>query len=139
MTAKLKQATEYAKQQMQARRQLLTYAAIGILGLWVDLGGFYLLYNVFGVEKNLANFISQAVAILHNFVLNARFNFKKQDNLWRRLVSFYAVGTVGILITSTLFWIFTDNLGVSANIIKPIAMIIVFVTQYNLNRLISFR
>lgn len=115
------------------------YAIIGIIGLWVDLGGFYLLHNFFGMDKSLANLISSVLAILHNFILNALFNFRKRDQLGIRLLSFYAVGAVGILLTQLMFWLFTDWIGVNANIIKPFSVILVFVVQYNLNKRFSFR
>lgn len=123
----------------RSRQKLLTYVAIGILGLWVDLGGFYLLFNVFHLDKSLANLISSAAAIFHNFVLNALFNFKKRDKLPARLLSFYAIGIVGIGITQVLFWIFSDGLGITANVVKPIAVVVVFIVQYNLNKWLSFR
>lgn len=115
------------------------YAIIGIIGLWVDLGGFYYLYNFAGLDKSLANLISSALAIFHNFVLNAIFNFQKRDRLPLRLLSFYAVGIVGILITQLMFWIFTDTARIDANIIKPISVIVVFIVQFNLNKYFSFR
>lgn len=115
------------------------YITIGIIGLWVDLGGFYLLYNLFGIDKSFANLISSGLAIFHNFVLNALFNFQKRDQLGMRLLSFYAVGIVGILITQVMFWVLTDTLGITANIIKPISIIVVFIVQFNLNKYFSFR
>lgn len=127
------------KQLARTRQKLLTYIAIGILGLWVDLGGFFLLFNVFHVDKSLANLISSGAAIFHNFVLNALFNFKKRDKLPQRLLSFYAIGIVGIGITQALFWVFSDGLGITANVVKPIAVVVVFIVQYNLNKWLSFR
>lgn len=120
-------------------RQMWVYVFIGCLGLVVDLGIFYFLFNVAHFDKGLANLISSLLAIFHNFVMNALFNFKKSDRFWWRLLSYYSIGIVGIGITQLIFIIFTDNLGISANIIKPISIVFVFMVQYNLNKRISFR
>lgn len=127
------------KHQLEARKHMVTYAAIGILGLWVDLGGFYLLFNVFEVDKSLANFVSSVTAIFHNFILNYFFNFKNGNHFLRRLASFYAVGAVGIFLTQCMFWVFSDGVGITPNIVKPAAIVVVFVVQFNLNKVISFR
>ncbi|MFI8181271.1 GtrA family protein [Actinacidiphila glaucinigra] len=119
-------------------RQLIRYALVGGSGVVLDLVAFLLLFNVLGLDEQVANIISTSLGITNNFVLNAIFTFDKRDRLFVRFLRFYAVGLTGIALTYVLFQIFTSGLGIDANIVKAGSLPLVLATQFVLNRKWSF-
>lgn len=120
-------------------RQFVLYAIIGLSGVTLDVILFFVLYNFFHVEKDLATFISISCAITNNFLLNTFFNFKVTDNLLRRYGRFYAVGLTGIAMTDLIFFVCVDHLGINANIVKIASLLPVLLLQYSLNKRWAFK
>ncbi|MEV2212811.1 GtrA family protein [Streptomyces sp. NPDC050997] len=119
-------------------RQLVRYTLIGGSGVALDLGVFLLLHNLAGMDEQLANVISTALGIANNFVLNALFTFERRDRIVLRLLRFYAVGLTGVVLTYLLFLVFTDGLGIDANLVKAGSLPLVLALQFVLNRKWSF-
>jgi putative flippase GtrA len=103
-----------------------------------DMGLFYVLFNVMGVNYLIANAVSMSLGITNNFVLNAFFNFKKTDQFIIRFLKFYMVGILGILISNAILFIFHDLLGLDANIVKAISIVFIAILQFLLNKRVSF-
>jgi putative flippase GtrA len=120
-------------------QQFVTYSLIGISGVILDFVAFVVLFNALGVNPLLANFLSTSLGITNNFILNRHYNFKRTDYTLLRFASFYATGIVGIILSTLLLRVFHDNLGLDANLVKAVSIIIVVITQYSLNKHISFR
>ncbi|MEU0073336.1 GtrA family protein [Streptomyces sp. NPDC006332] len=119
-------------------RQLVRYTLIGGSGVALDLVVFLLLHNLAGTDEQLANVISTTLGIANNFVLNARFTFDRRDRIVLRFLRFYAVGLTGIALTYLLFLVFTDGLGIDANLVKAGSLPLVLALQFVLNRKWSF-
>lgn len=121
------------------RRTFLLYCLIGVTGVSIDYGSFLLLVNWLGVNYLLANAASTSLGIINNFFLNKFFNFKMHDRFWRRFVSFYAIGLLGLGVSTLLLYFIVVFLHVGPNYAKLATLIAVVIIQYNLNRMISFR
>ncbi|MFD3457954.1 GtrA family protein [Streptomyces sp. NPDC058691] len=119
-------------------RQLIRYGLVGGSGVLLDMASFLLLYNVLGLNEQVANVISTSLGITNNFVLNALFTFDKRDRLLVRFLRFYAVGLTGIVLTYVLFRIFSDGLGADPNLVKAGSLPLVLAVQFVLNRKWSF-
>ncbi|MGW0331382.1 GtrA family protein [Streptomyces sp. NPDC003011] len=119
-------------------RQLVRYTLIGGSGVALDLAAFLLLHNLAGMDEQLANVLSTTLGIANNFVLNALFTFGRRDRIVLRLLRFYAVGLTGIALTYLLFCVFTDALGIDANLVKAGSLPLVLALQFVLNRKWSF-
>ena len=63
----------------EIQRQFVAYSLIGVMGLSIDLIGFYFMSSVLKWHYLLANGISVYSAITHNFLWNALVNFKTKD------------------------------------------------------------
>ncbi|MEU5099428.1 GtrA family protein [Streptomyces sp. NPDC020996] len=122
----------------QTLRQLLRYTLIGGSGVALDLGVFLLLHNLAGLDEQVANALSTTLGIANNFVLNALFTFERRDRIVVRFLRFYAVGLTGIVLTNLLFLVFTDALGVDADLVKAGSLLPVLALQFVLNRKWSF-
>lgn len=120
-------------------QQLITYVAIGLLGIVFDTATFVILYRFAGINYMIANFTAMSVGICHNFLMNAFFNFKKTDKLHIRFLSFYGIGLVGVAISEIILFIFHDKLGIQAEIVKIASLPFIALFQFSLNKAISFR
>lgn len=119
-------------------RQLVRYTLIGGSGVLLDLLAFLLLHNSAGMDEQFANALSTTLGITSNFALNARFTFERRDRLVVRFLRFYAVGLTGIALTNLLFLLFTDSLGIDADLVKAGSLPLVLALQFVLNRKWSF-
>lgn len=120
-------------------REFILYATIGLSGVLLDVLVFFVLFNIVGLDKVLATFISISLAITNNFLLNVFFNFKTKDQLLKRYLRFYLVGLSGIILTALIFFIFVDLVKLGANLVKIGSLLPVLLLQYSLNKHWSFR
>ncbi|MFC3578425.1 GtrA family protein [Streptomyces yaanensis] len=137
-TAQAAPARPVAEDRRRTLRQLVRYTLIGGSGIALDMVVFLLLHNWAGLDEQIANALSTTLAITNNFVLNALFTFERRDRIVVRFLRFYAVGLTGIALTNLLFLVFTDALGIDANLVKAGSLPLVLALQFGLNRKWSF-
>ncbi|MDD4920989.1 MAG: GtrA family protein [Bacteroidales bacterium] len=112
---------------------------VGVLGLTVDMGIFYLLHKVLGVNYVVSNIVSSSLAVIHNFLLNSHFTFKVKDKLLRRFLSFYLIALIGMAVSSGLLVMMIEGFRMDSMIAKMISVLIVAMIQYFLNKKLTFR
>ena len=119
-------------------RHAALYGLIGVSAVVVDVGLFALLIAL-DQSVLVAQTVAVAVAVVWSFALNARFNFEVSDRLLMRFASFAAVSAVGWLVGLGVIAAALVLLTSSAVLAKVISLPFVFVTQFGLNRAITFR
>ncbi len=124
---------------MQRYKRVLMYLFFGSMAAIVDVGVYIILFNFFGFAALYANSVSQALAILCGFFLNGFITFKVSDKYKRRLLLFILVSLTGYLVTSVILYLFHDMLRFDGNLVKILSLPLIFVLQYTLNSLITFR
>lgn len=129
----------FVKIQLNKYRTFIIYSIIGVSGIILDFLLFTLLVKVFEVDKYLANFISVSAGITNNFIWNTFINFKTKDNLTKRYISFYLIGSVGTLVGYFILFIFTDTFKFDEVIVKGLSTPVIVITQYFLNKKVSFK
>ena len=119
-------------------KEMFLYGIIGLTSAGIDTLVFHLLTDKLGMYSLFANIISVPVGICISFTLNLFFNFKTMDHIFRRFVSFFAVGMFGLLLSEGILVLGELN---SWNILltKIASVVIVAIVQYLLNKFISFR
>lgn len=127
------------KQLIKTHETFLKYSIIGCMGVTIDFIVFTILTQYFSMFYQYANAISVSCGITNNFFFNAFFNFKKNDKLFMRFISFYTVGLIGLGISAAMLYIFIDILNVNEIISKVIIIFIVTIVQFFCNKLITFR
>jgi len=141
-------------------KELIKYGIVGIIGLVIDMGIYYLLVKKFEIHypfsitiKELAvlsmtirmidilisNVISQTIAVINNFILNSYFTFKVTDNKLRRFFSFVGVAAIGMIISSALLTLFIEYAGLSEMLSKIFAILIVAFIQFIINKYLTFK
>lgn len=119
--------------------QFRNYLLIGASAAAVDLITFLILFNLLDFSAVGANVLSVSIATVESYTLNALYNFKTRDRILFRFSSFAAVAGLGLALGSSLIYLMHDILGMNGNLAKILVMPLVVVTQYLLNKHISFR
>ena len=120
------------------KKEFCKYCIVGVIGLILDLSVYYFCYKLLYISYGLSNIISSNVGVINNFILNRTFTFKTKDKILLRFFSFYGVAFIGMLISTFLIVLFTDNLEFHPMAAKLIALGIVTVLQFLANKFITF-
>lgn len=118
--------------------QLVKYVLIGILGLVVDFGTYWILTDI-NINVEIANMISSTCGIINNFFWNSYTNFKVHNRMFLRFISYFLVGQITTVFTTISLFIFATKLGFSHLIVKVIATIVATLLQFVLNKFVTFR
>ena len=121
------------------RKQFLLYCLIGFSGVGLDFCVYSLLIKTKLLDYQAANAVGYASGTLLSFVLNAKFNFRVQDKIALRLLSFFGVAFLGWLASAATLHVLIENFQCNKYLAKAATLFVVVLLQYNLNRLISFR
>ena len=120
-------------------RELIKYCIIGCSGALLDFITYTILIKAFGMNYLLANALSVTVGITNNFFLNAYLNFKVTDNMFKRFISFYLVGMLGLVISEILLYLLVDIMSMNSIIAKIITIFVITIVQFILNKTITFK
>jgi len=120
------------------KSRFLKYGIVGVLGLVVDMGLFYLLHERFGISYIFSNVVSSSLAVIHNFILNSLFTFKVKDKLFKRFISFYLIALMGMVLSSGLLALMIEVFLMDSMLSKMISVLIVAVIQYFFNKKLTF-
>lgn len=141
-------------------RELVKYGIVGIVGLIIDIGIFYLLTQIFSVQypfsvhikellgdkvplhlinTDISHIISSTLAIINNFILNSYFTFKVTDNKLKRFLSFASIAAIGLVISTLLITVFMGKFYLNEMIAKSLAILIVAAMQFAINKFFTFK
>lgn len=122
-------------------RLLSFYCLIGISGVAIDAGVFYLLLLIpfWQTYYLFANIISVSCGITNNFILNAFFNFRKTDRLKHRFICFFSTGILGLIFGSLIIYLLYNFFEIDILISKIVSIAFVTIIQFLLNSFVSFR
>lgn len=125
----------------QQLRRLILYCVIGVSGVIIDSGVFFLLllFPFWETYYLLANAVSVTCGITNNFLLNAFFNFQKTDYLRRRFLCFFLAGLLGLGVGSAIIYLLTSLCGLNIFYSKIVSIFCVTVLQFLINYFVSFR
>jgi putative flippase GtrA len=116
----------------------LKYALVGVVGLVVDMGLFYLFHELLGWNYILSNILSSSLAVVNNFILNSIFTFKVRDKLLYRFISFFSIALVGMVLSSGILAVLIDGFHIPSMISKAVAVFFVAMIQYYVNKKLTF-
>lgn len=120
-------------------QQLIKYGIIGCLCVGIDLLIFILLTQIINIPYLYANIFSVYCAISVSFFLNRYFTFKVKNKVIIRLISFYIVGSIGLLISSGLLILLIEKMYLNKIAAKVFTVICVAIIQFLLNKNVSFK
>ena len=120
-------------------RNLIVYGFIGGFCATLDFAIFTLLCHFEIMPYLFANVISTHIGIFTSFLLNRSYNFKVKDKTLLRFLSFYAVGLIGLGLSSILLWLMVDKAQWNKLVCKLITIVVVSLVQFVLNKFVTFK
>jgi len=136
----------------QSYKEALKYGVVGVIGLGVEWGAFFIFRDVFNINFVLSHVLGSILAIFNNFILNSYFTFKATDKIGKRAVSFFGIAGCGLVVSSILLPIFVKMLNfcidyvhidISQKIIQNLGKLgatgIVVILQFFLNKYFTFK
>ena len=127
--------------------RFVKFAAVGALGMVVDLTILNIMYKVVGLSLLAANTISFTTAVLSNFTWNRLWTFpeSRQRPLIPQLAKFGLVNIIGLAINNLVLWIVFNLVKdfmpdpLNYNFAKITAIGIVLFWNYGINRLWTYK
>ena len=95
----------YSRLSIPGITKFVKYGLVGVLGLVVDMGVFYLMNKELGINYVVSNICSSTLAVIHNFILNSYFTFRVIDAKLKRFISVYLIVLAGMGI-SNCYWLY---------------------------------
>jgi putative flippase GtrA len=118
-------------------RTFTIYVVFGACAFAMDYSVFLLVLSS-GLGPYAGNVLGICAGIAVSFSLNRRYNFRKTDLTARRAARFVTVALVGMGV-STLIIMLLAAQSIDVRLAKVAAMLVVFVMQFILNALWTFR
>ena len=122
-----------------SNKQLIKYGIIGCFCVGLDFLVYSFLIKIINMPYLYANVISVHCGIFTSFFLNRHFTFKVKNRTLLRFVSFYAVGLIGLAISSGMLILLVEKIELNELVSKAFTVIVVALIQFMLNKYISFR
>jgi putative flippase GtrA len=122
----------------QKHRKFLLYGIIGSCCAGLDFV-IYTLLCFLHINYLIANAIGVHCGIFCSFMLNRRYNFKVNDKPFLRFFSFYVIGLTGLALSSGVLFLMITIWHSSAIFAKLVAIFVVAVIQFFLNKFITFK
>lgn len=137
----------------QSVKELIKYGIVGVIGLGVEWGVFFLFRDVFHLHYMIGHVVGCICAMFNNFLLNSYFTFKATDKIWSRGISFFTIATVGLIASIFILpslvriinvaLIDTQLLDISQKVIQNVAKltttVIIAFAQFVLNKFFTFK
>jgi putative flippase GtrA len=118
-------------------RTFTIYAVFGACAFAADYSVFLLVLSS-GLGPYVGNVLGICTGITVSFSLNRRYNFRKTDLTLRRATRFVAVALAGMGVSTLIIMLLVAQ-SIDVRIAKAAAMLVVFVMQFTLNALWTFR
>ncbi|MDR2814093.1 MAG: GtrA family protein [Prevotellaceae bacterium] len=118
--------------------KFLLYGIIGCCCAGMDFA-IYTLLCILGTNYLVANAIGIHWGIFCSFALNRRYTFKVSDKPILRFFSFYIIGLTGLALSSGILFLMVTICRNNAIFAKLVAIFVVAVIQFFLNKFITFR
>ncbi|WP_406672307.1 FAD-dependent oxidoreductase, partial [Natronospira sp.] len=119
-------------------RNTIIYGMIGLSAVFLDMSLFFILFNFLYVHPVLSTILSVSAATFASFFANVHLNFKTKDFLKSRLVYFFSISFLGLVLSALSLHILAGEM-FSANIVKVFSLPPIVALQYILNSTLTFR
>lgn len=119
--------------------KLFRYGVVGIVGTPAHYLTLILLVEAGGISPVYATIAGSAVGALVNYLLNRRYTFKSAKTHADAGPKFLAVAVATGILNAVLVYLGVDLLGMHYLIVQIVATLIVFLSNFALNNIWTFR
>ena len=117
-----------------------SFALVGVVNTFIDLGIFLAAYNLLGLPLIPANVLAWLVAVSGSYVMNSFITFAAESGRqlrWRAYGAFVASGVAGVITNTAILVVASYWLPVLAA--KLLAIAVSFVVNFSLSHFVVFR
>ena len=117
-----------------------SFALVGVVNTFIDLGIFLAAYNMLGLPLIPANVLAWLVAVSGSYVMNSFITFAAESGRqlrWRAYGAFVASGVAGVITNTAILVVASYWLPVLAA--KLLAIAVSFVVNFSLSHFVVFR
>lgn len=119
---------------------LIKFGVTGVSGLVIDFLLTWFFKDELHINKFVANAIGFSTAVTSNYIINRQWTFKdKQSKAVPQFVAFLAVSLIGLMLNSSVIFLFNTLLSVNFYLSKAVAVFIVFFWNFSLNYFFVFK
>jgi putative flippase GtrA len=117
-----------------------SFAMVGVVNTFIDLGIFLAAYNLLELPLIPANVLAWLVAVSGSYVMNSFITFAAESGRqlrWRAYGAFVASGVAGVITNTAILVVASYWLPVLAA--KLLAIVVSFVVNFSLSHFVVFR
>jgi putative flippase GtrA len=117
-----------------------SFALVGVVNTFIDLGIFLAAYNLLKLPLIPANVLAWLVAVSGSYVMNSFITFAAESGRqlrWRAYGAFVASGVAGVITNTAILVVASYWLPVLAA--KLLAIVVSFVVNFSLSHFVVFR
>ncbi|MFH5824213.1 GtrA family protein [Georgenia sp. AZ-5] len=118
-------------------KQFTSYALLGGVGALTDFLLFTALVHL-GLAHLPSNVASVGSGIAVSYLLNSRYTFARVDHRVQRVTRFFAVGLVGLGVSTAMLVLLVDGVGLPSLVAKLITLPVIAISQFAANRSWTF-
>ncbi len=123
-----------------ALAQFIKFSIVGASNTLIDFGVYLLGTRVAGVHYLLANVVSFTTAASWSYMMNRKWTFRDTNSrVHTQYIKFLLVSVVGLGLTSLLLFLFVHHLRIHDVIGKALAVALVLIWNFSINRFWTFR
>lgn len=126
----------YLKQIYRSHPHFILYSIFGIVSTGVEFVVFALLIKQ--ISYYWANVIAFHCGIICSFLLNRRYNFKKEDKVILRFTTFYLIQIICLALNTLILYLCINLAHLNPLIAKGISIVMTALLPFFLNRSITF-
>jgi len=123
---------------MMILQKLIKFGLVGSLGMGIDFLITWFCKEKLLLNKYLANAAGFTVAVFNNFLLNYLWTFGSTGNIPTELGIFFLIAVIGLVLNSSILYLFNDRIHFNFYVSKAIAIVCVFFWNFALNYLFNF-
>ena len=120
-------------------RETLSYGRVGLVGVALDAGGFFLLCQYLQWHPVAATVLSSTMASVLTFPLNRHFTFRKPDHARMRLIKYISINLSGVALGAAIMLVGHTLRGFRPGPVKAASIAMVAGTQFLLNKFVAFK
>lgn len=120
-------------------RHFILYLFFGCTSMLLGLFFLYIFYQLFNFNFFISYFLSANIGIFSSFTLNRIYTFNASNLLIRRFLYFYLIAFFGIIVGYFSALAIREILLIEYILASFFSYFIVYIFQYTLNKLITFR
>lgn len=124
-------------------KELIRYGIIGASTTGIDLGIFFILCELCGLNATLSNAVSLFISLCYSYVVNKvlvfRIKSRKRIELVKEMGRFFGGRSFTVFLELFCVFFFSEYIGLDGFISKLLTQVVIFICNYLLSKFWAFK